>query len=71
MAIPMKSAIGNAYGREKSISYNRCLKEPMGCGGPAVKFKSEVSRKEFSISGLCQRCQDDFWGGDYEQKDAV
>jgi hypothetical protein len=26
-------------------------------------FKDEMSRKEFSISGLCQACQDEFFGG--------
>ncbi|MBR0059638.1 MAG: hypothetical protein IJP99_10640 [Methanobrevibacter sp.] len=24
-------------------------------------FTDEISRKEFTISGLCQRCQDDFF----------
>jgi len=25
-------------------------------------FKDDLSRKEFSISGLCQKCQDNFFG---------
>jgi uncharacterized CHY-type Zn-finger protein len=31
------------------------------CGGPACKFKDELSIKEFSISGMCQECQDEVW----------
>jgi predicted Zn-ribbon and HTH transcriptional regulator len=26
-------------------------------------FRDELSRKEFRISGLCQKCQDDMFGG--------
>jgi hypothetical protein len=25
-------------------------------------FKDEISRREFLISGMCQKCQDDFFG---------
>lgn len=28
------------------------------CGKPITKFKNEISRKEFQISGSCQDCQD-------------
>jgi hypothetical protein len=35
------------------------------CGGEAKNFRDEISRKEFSISGMCQKCQDlTFKGGD-------
>ena len=27
-------------------------------------FRNEISRREFRISGLCQACQDDFFGKD-------
>ena len=27
-------------------------------------FRDELSKKEFKISGMCQKCQDDFWGKD-------
>ena len=30
----------------------------MMCRGPATEFKDELSIKEFTISGLCQKCQD-------------
>jgi len=38
----------------------------MGCGGDATEFKDECSRREYSISGLCQKCQDKFYGYDGE-----
>ena len=44
------------YGRYRSLSLagNGCVK----CGGPAYDFKDELSRKEYQISCLCQKCQD-------------
>ena len=32
------------------------------CGGPATNFRDQLSRKEFGISGMCQKCQDNFFG---------
>jgi RNA polymerase-binding transcription factor DksA len=34
------------------------------CGDPIKEedFRDEQSKKEYSISGLCQRCQDDIFG---------
>lgn len=32
------------------------------CGGPAEKFKDALSKKEFTISGFCQKCQDNVFG---------
>ena len=31
-----------------------------GTAGP-FKFKDELSRKEFMISGICQKCQDKYF----------
>lgn len=31
------------------------------CGGPATEFKDALSEKEFTISGMCQVCQDKFF----------
>lgn len=28
------------------------------------EFKNEISKKEFQISGMCQKCQDNFFGKD-------
>jgi len=40
--------------RTVSIQNDTCS----NCGEPAVEFTDEVSRREFAISGLCQKCQD-------------
>ena len=48
--------------RTETIKGNRCVPAPIGCGGPAVEFTSELSRKEYSISGLCEKCQNEFFG---------
>lgn len=39
---------------EERIRKNMCVT----CGNPVTKFKSEICEKEFTISGLCQDCQD-------------
>ena len=40
--------------RSKSIQVDVCV----SCNGKATAFKDKLSLKEFSISGLCQDCQD-------------
>jgi hypothetical protein len=52
--------------RERDIRANVCIPKPIGCGGPAVEFRDELSRREYRISGLCQRCQDSVFGGEEE-----
>ena len=49
------------FGRSRllAIAGNSCVK----CGEPAVDFRDEISKKEFGISGFCQVCQDDIFGG--------
>ena len=48
--------------RRVHIRANKCIPPPMGCGGDATMFRDESSRREFTISGLCQKCQDDIFG---------
>jgi len=45
-----------AYGRGRieSIENDICIK----CGQPAKVFRDDLSRREYTISGLCQKCQD-------------
>lgn len=31
------------------------------CDGPALEFKDELSKKEYKISAMCQKCQDEFF----------
>jgi hypothetical protein len=40
-------------GRTTAITSDTCIKEPLGCGGPATEFDDELSRREYFISGLC------------------
>lgn len=49
-------------GRTTAITSNRCVRPPFGCGGPAESFRDEGSVKEYTISGLCQKCQDELFG---------
>jgi len=39
------------------------------CGNPVnfEDFRDDLSRREFKISGLCQKCQDEFFGGGNEE----
>jgi len=48
--------------RSSSLKQNRCVPEPIGCGKLIGEFKDELSEREYSISGLCQKCQDKFFG---------
>jgi hypothetical protein len=54
----------NIFGRSRSLAQagNSCVK----CGQPATEFKDELSRKEYGITGFCQKCQDSVFGGDDE-----
>lgn len=51
----------STFGRKRhnSIVADICV----SCGGPATEFKDELSRREYSISGLCQKCQDEVFDG--------
>ena len=48
------------FGRSRTVamSNGQCVK----CGGFNLEFNDELSRKEYGISGLCQRCQDGIFG---------
>ena len=50
-------------GRTTAIKADKCIDPPIGCGEGAVKFRDDLSRREYTISGLCQRCQDRIFGG--------
>lgn len=34
------------------------------CGGEITEFRNALSKKEFEISGMCQKCQDSVFGED-------
>jgi len=50
------------HDRRAAIEQNVCVPPPIGCGKPALVFRDDLSRHEFTISGLCQDCQDSVFG---------
>ncbi len=58
----IKNFLEETYGRSTAIEADVCIPVPTGCGGPAVEFKDEISRREYRISGFCQACQDKVFG---------
>jgi len=62
----METTIKDIFGRDRRdlIRQDICVPPPIGCGKPASQFRNAISVKEFSISGLCQNCQDEFFGKD-------
>ena len=46
--------------REQAILDEVCI-APIGCGKPVEGFRTDLAAKEFTISGLCQICQDKFF----------
>jgi hypothetical protein len=59
----MENFLENIFGRTTAIKGDVCVPPPMGCGGHATDFRDDLSRKEYTISGLCQKCQDSVFGG--------
>ena len=53
------SSILFGVGRKESIAQDTCV----SCKEDASTFNDNLSRKEFTISGLCQSCQDSVFGG--------
>jgi len=64
----MEQEITRIFGHDRraEIQANRCVPAPVGCGGPATEFRDALSAKEYTISGLCQKCQDSVFGADEE-----
>ena len=58
----MESALKKIFGfdRRESIEKDICTM----CKGSATEFRNSISRKEYSISGMCQKCQDSIFGVD-------
>lgn len=69
MATPSKKAskieelLEIIAGRSTAIRADKCLAPPIGCGKEATGFRDRLSVKEYIISGLCQECQDEVFGG--------
>ena len=63
------SALAYLFGvdRHKTISNGECIACEV-TGLIASSFSDDVSRKEYSISGMCQSCQDDLFGPDQDDE---
>ena len=56
----LSSLIDSPLTREETIEQGLCAT----CGHDVLdtSFRDELSFKEFTISGMCQKCQDDIFG---------
>ena len=56
----LSSLINSPLTREETIEQGICS----GCGSDVLdtSFRDKLSFTEFTISGLCQKCQDDIFG---------
>jgi hypothetical protein len=50
------------FDRREYIRKDICVPPPFGCEGEAKEFRDDISRKEYTISGMCQKCQDRTFG---------
>jgi len=46
------------FGRTTAITTGHCVGENFGFSDHDFNFRDDLSRKEYTISGLCQTCQD-------------
>ena len=54
--------------RIQTIAQDKCV----SCNNIAMLFRDDISKKEYTISGLCQDCQDSVFGveeDDFEDED--
>lgn len=58
----MTDLLESVFRRSSAITSNHCIPSPIGCGKPIGPFRDELSEKEYTISGLCQECQDKVFG---------
>jgi len=54
----VKQFLDDTLGRTEKIKSSLCVT----CSATEVRFRNEISRKEYTLSGMCQKCQDDFFG---------
>ena len=54
----LEKFLEESFRRTSSIQADTCD----SCKKPATAFRDDLSRKEYTISGLCQECQDSVFG---------
>ena len=60
----LSEIIFNGKDRVTVIKEGKCLTCDEARDLKATSFRDDISRKEYSISGMCQSCQDDLFGMD-------
>ncbi len=60
----LSEIIFNGKDRVEVIASGDCLTCDEARDLKATSFRDDISRKEYSISGMCQSCQDDVFGHD-------
>ena len=58
----METTLRNMFPSRKNMDERKCVI----CNLPVLHFRDQLSAKEYSISGLCQDCQDTVFGEDDE-----
>ena len=56
----IQNMLEDLFGTATAIKEHKCCL----CGEDAGTFRDSLSEKEFGISGMCQSCQDDVFGGE-------
>jgi hypothetical protein len=54
----MEDLLESLFGRTSSIKSGICV----SCSKEVTEFRDGLSEKEYTISGLCQICQDEVFG---------
>ena len=57
---PFTQFAARVVGGHNALNAGRCPT----CQDEITEFRNEISKKEFSISGMCQKCQDSVFGTD-------
>lgn len=57
---PFARFAARAVGGHNAFNAGRCPT----CQSEITEFRNDISKKEFSISGMCQKCQDSVFGTD-------
>ena len=63
----LSEIIFNGKDRVEVIASGDCLTCDEARDLKATSFRDDISRKEYSISGMCQSCQDDVFGHEDEE----
>ena len=63
-ACGIDAVLGALTGKDRveTVADNRCVT----CNSPDMRFRNALSRKEYTISGMCQSCQDSVFCGEEE-----